>query len=39
VVAKILDEEQIILIEGGVPGSKNGVVTVRHAVKTKAKRA
>ncbi|HEY2732766.1 MAG TPA: 50S ribosomal protein L3 [Polyangiales bacterium] len=39
VVAKILDEEQIILIEGGVPGSKNGVVTVRRAVKTKAKRA
>ena len=32
-VAKVLDEEGIVLVEGGVPGSKNGVVTVRGAVK------
>jgi large subunit ribosomal protein L3 len=38
-VAKVLDDEQIILIEGGVPGSKNSVVTVRGAVKTKLKKA
>jgi large subunit ribosomal protein L3 len=39
VVAKVLDDENLILIEGGVPGSKNGIVTVRGAVKTKAKKA
>jgi len=38
VVAKVLDEENMILVKGGVPGSKNGVVTVRGAVKTKAKK-
>jgi large subunit ribosomal protein L3 len=37
VVAKVLDDENIILVRGGVPGSKNTVVTVRGAVKTKAK--
>jgi large subunit ribosomal protein L3 len=39
VVAKVLDEEGIILVEGGVPGSKNGTVLVRGAVKAKAKKA
>jgi large subunit ribosomal protein L3 len=39
VVAKVLDEENIILVKGGIPGSKNGIVTVRGAVKTKLKRA
>jgi large subunit ribosomal protein L3 len=34
-IAKILDEEQILLIEGAVPGSRNGIVTVRGAVKAK----
>jgi large subunit ribosomal protein L3 len=38
VVAKVLDEENIILIEGGVPGSKNGTVLVRGAVKAKKKK-
>jgi large subunit ribosomal protein L3 len=38
VVAKVLDEENIILVEGGVPGSKNGTVTVRGAVKAKKKK-
>jgi len=39
VVAKVLDDEQIILVEGGVPGSKDGVVTIRGAVKAKLKKA
>jgi large subunit ribosomal protein L3 len=34
-VAKVLDEEQILLIEGAVPGSRNGIVTVRGAVKAR----
>lgn len=34
-VAKVLDTEQILLIEGAVPGAKNGIVTVRGAVKAK----
>jgi len=34
-IAKILDDEQILLIEGAVPGSRNGVVTVRGAVKAR----
>jgi large subunit ribosomal protein L3 len=38
VVAKVLDEENTILVEGGVPGSKNGTVTVRGAVKAKKKK-
>ena len=32
-VAKVMDEEGILLVEGGVPGARNGVVTVRGAVK------
>jgi large subunit ribosomal protein L3 len=39
VVAKVLDEENIILVRGGVPGSKRGIVTVRGAVKTKRAKA
>lgn len=39
VVAKVLDDENLILVKGGVPGSKNGIVTVRGAVKAKAKKA
>ncbi|MEY4579602.1 MAG: hypothetical protein RL701_4305 [Pseudomonadota bacterium] len=39
VVTKVLDEENIILVEGGVPGAKNGVVVVRGAVKTKKRKA
>lgn len=38
VVAKVLDDEGIILIEGGVPGSKNSTVMVRGAVKAKKKK-
>jgi large subunit ribosomal protein L3 len=34
-VARVLDEEQIVLIKGAVPGSRGGIVTVRGAVKQK----
>ena len=39
VVAKVLDDENLILVKGGVPGSKNGIVTVRGAVKAKKAKA
>lgn len=32
-VAKLLPEQDVVLIEGSIPGSKNAVVTVRGAVK------
>jgi large subunit ribosomal protein L3 len=32
-VVKIVVEDDLILIEGGVPGKGNGIVTVRGAVK------
>lgn len=35
-VARILDAEQIVLIEGAVPGHRNTIVTVRGASKKKA---
>jgi len=38
-IAKILDDEQLLLIEGAVPGARNGIVTVRGAVKARAARA
>jgi len=34
-VARIFDEEQILLVEGSVPGSRNSIVTVRGAVKAR----
>ena len=34
-VAKIVPEEHLLLIEGGVPGARNSMVTVRGAVKKK----
>jgi large subunit ribosomal protein L3 len=34
-VARVLDEQNIVLVEGGVPGSRHGFVTVRGAVKAK----
>lgn len=36
-VAKILPEENLVLLEGSVPGADNGVVTVRNAVKSRKK--
>jgi large subunit ribosomal protein L3 len=38
-VERVFDDEQIILVKGGVPGSKNSIVTVRGAVKAKPVRA
>ena len=32
-VVRVLDDKNLILIEGAVPGSKNGIVTVREAIK------
>jgi len=32
-VAEVLDEEGLVLVNGGVPGSKNTVVSIRSAVK------
>jgi large subunit ribosomal protein L3 len=32
-VAKLIPEDDLILIEGAIPGAKNGIVTVRGAVK------
>ncbi len=32
-VAKLINEENLILVEGAVPGSKNGIVTLTDAVK------
>lgn len=34
-VAKLLVEDDLVLIEGGIPGSINGLVTIRGAVKKK----
>jgi large subunit ribosomal protein L3 len=39
VVVKVLDEEGLVLVSGGVPGSKNGTVVVRGAVKAKTAKA
>jgi large subunit ribosomal protein L3 len=32
-IVKLLDDENLILVEGSVPGSKNGIVTINDAVK------
>ena len=32
-IAKLLDDDNLILVEGSVPGSKNGIVTITDAVK------
>ncbi|MDI1449472.1 50S ribosomal protein L3 [Polyangium sp. 6x1] len=34
-IAKLIPEEDLVLIEGAVPGAKNGVVLIRGAVKKK----
>ena len=35
VVVKILDDKDVVLVKGAIPGSKGGFVTVRPAVKAK----
>ncbi len=37
-IAQIIDEQSLLLIEGAVPGSREGVVSVRGAAKTKLRR-
>ena len=32
-IVKLLDDDNLILVEGSVPGSKNGIVTITDAVK------
>ncbi len=32
-VARVMDDEQLLLIEGSVPGARNGYLTVRGAIK------
>jgi large subunit ribosomal protein L3 len=36
-VARVDAEKHLLLLEGGVPGARNGVVLIRQAVKTKKK--
>ena len=38
-VARIDSEKGLLMIEGGIPGSANGIVLVRHAVKTRLRKA
>jgi large subunit ribosomal protein L3 len=38
-VARVDAEKNLLMIEGGIPGSKNGFVTIRHAVKARKKKA
>jgi ribosomal protein L3 len=32
-------EKNLLMIDGGVPGAKNSLVLVRHAVKTRKRKA
>jgi large subunit ribosomal protein L3 len=36
-IARVDSARQLLLVEGGIPGARNAIVTVRHAVKQKAK--
>jgi len=38
-VARIDAEKGLLMIEGGIPGAENGIVLVRHAVKTRLRKA
>ncbi len=38
-VARIDSDKGLLMIEGGIPGWKNGIVLVRHAVKTRVRKA
>jgi large subunit ribosomal protein L3 len=38
-VARVDAAKNLLMIEGGIPGSKNGLVLVRHAVKKKLRKA
>ena len=34
-IVKLLEDENLILVQGSVPGSKNGFVLLRDAIKSK----
>lgn len=34
-IARVMDDEQLLLIKGAIPGSRNSIVTIRGAVKAK----
>lgn len=36
-IAKVLDDANLLLVQGAVPGAKNGVVTVKHTIKAPPK--
>jgi large subunit ribosomal protein L3 len=36
-VARVDTARNLLLVEGGIPGARNSIVLVRHAVKKKAK--
>ena len=36
-VARVDPDKHLLLIEGGIPGARNGYVLVRHAVKARKK--
>lgn len=38
-VARVDADKHLLMLEGGVPGSKNGLVLIRHAVKTRVRSA
>jgi large subunit ribosomal protein L3 len=38
-VAQVIPEKHLLLIEGGIPGAKGSTVLLRHAVKTRARKA
>jgi large subunit ribosomal protein L3 len=38
-VARIDSEKNLLMVEGGIPGAKNSIVLVRHAVKTRVRKA
>jgi large subunit ribosomal protein L3 len=38
-VARIDAEKNLLMIEGGVPGPRNGLVLVRHGVKARVKKS
>lgn len=37
-VARVDADKKLLLVEGGIPGSRNATVTVRHAVKSKIRK-
>ena len=36
-IVKVMKDEGLLLVSGPIPGGKNGIVTVRHSVKSAAR--